>query len=189
MNSTDKLNEYLEQCGEDAAEQCHTPFNIENTEQAMWAMRKLASIEKERSEAIAAANAEIERIKTWLAAEEKKADDKRRFFDGLLEGYHRRVLTENPKKKTIKLPHGELQFRTQKPEFEKDEKVLLDWAKVNKPQYVTEPPPTESKLEWAELKKIINVMDGKAVDPSSGEVIPGITVIERDSKFNIKLVM
>jgi len=162
-------------------------FKIETKEQANWAMRKIANIEKDRSETRLAAQSEIERVEAWLENEEKRADQAREYLDFLLEDYHRRLLKENKKAKTIQLLHGVLQLRAQQPEFTKDDERLLTWAKENRPELVVTPPPPEPKLDWAGLKKIIKVVDGKAMDPSTGEIIPGITVIERSEKFNIKV--
>lgn len=188
MDASARLEEYLAQPMETPNE--NPQFRIDNKEMAIWALRKLAKIERSRNEARAAAKAEIERMQAWLADEEKKADQERGFFEFHLEDYHRRLFAENPKEKTIKLPHGELQLRAQQPEFQKDEAVLLTWAKENRKEFVVTPPPPEPKLDWAELKKslIVEVEKGQAFDPETGELIPGLTVIKRPEKFNIKLL-
>ena len=159
-------------------------FSIQTKEQANWALRKIAAIERGRQEALAAARAEIARIQAWLTEEEKRADQAREYLDFLLEDYHRRQLAENPKAKTIKLLHGELQLRAQQPEFQRDEAAIKTWAKDNRPEALI---PQEPKLDWAGLKKHLVVQGGRAVDPTTGEVVPGIAVIERPEKFSIKL--
>lgn len=158
-------------------------FRIETKDQANWALRKIAAIERERTEAKASAQLETVRIQEWVAGEEKQADQAREYLDYLLEDYHRRLLAENPKAKTIRLIHGELQLRAQQPEFIRDEKSLLTWADKNRPEFVKRAP----KLEWGELKKVLKFEKGKAIDPVSGEVVTAITVLERPAKFNIKL--
>lgn len=195
MNATaaERLEQYLsdENAPFDLSEIATVPegapeeqkFRIENKDQANWAMRKIAAIERGRSESHAAAQLEIGRIQDWLAGEEKRADQGRVFFDFLLEDYHRRHLVDNPKAKTIKLIHGELQLRAQQPELIKDEKLLLDWADKNRPEFVKREP----KLEWGEFKKVLKFEKGKAIDQTSGEIVPAITVIERPEKFSIKL--
>jgi len=152
------------------------PFRIETKEQASWALRKLTAIERGRQESRAAAQVELERIQTWLAEEEKRADTGRGYLDFLLEDYHRRQLAENPKAKTIKLPHGELQLRAQQPEYIRDDEAIKAWAKVTKPAVMI---PQDPKLDWAGLKKDLKVNGNKAVDPATGEVVPGIQVVER----------
>ena len=190
MNALDRLDEYLSYAIEAPVEggTAEKPaFRIDTKEQAVWALRKIAGIERNRQEARTAAQAEIDRIKAWLADEEKRADQAREYLDFLLEDYHRRAIKENPKQKTIKLPHGELQLRAQQPDFTRDDKVLMDWARKNRPGFVIDPPPPASVLNWGELKKVLQVVDGKPIDPLTGEVIPGLVVTERPQKFAIKL--
>ena len=158
-------------------------FRIENKDQANWALRKIAGIERGREEVKAAAWAEISRVQTWLKEEEKRADQARGYLDFLLEDYHRHQLAENPKAKTIKLLHGDLQIRAQQPELIRDEKLLMEWADKSRPEFVKREP----KLEWGELKKALKFEKGKAIDPASGEIVAAITVNERPVKFSIKL--
>lgn len=164
-------------------------FRVENKDQANWALRKLVAIERDRAEARSAAQAETNRIQAWLAEEEKRADQSRVFFDFLLEDYHRKQLAENPKAKTIKLLHGETQLRATAPVFNRDDNVLLGWALKNRRDLITLPywVRPAPKLDWAGLKKTLKVHGTSAVDPESGEFIPGITVIEQPMKFSIKL--
>lgn len=186
MEALARLDKYLAQSVEVPAENFaeeKKPFRIENREQAIWALRKITAVEKAREEARAAARAEIDRINAWLKEEEKQADRAREHLDYLLEDYHRRVLAETGQK-TIKLPHGELQIRARQPEYQRDEKHLKDWARENRPEFLV---PQEPKLNWTALKKNLTVAGGQAVDKETGEVVPGITVIERPAGFKIKL--
>ncbi|NTW04556.1 MAG: hypothetical protein HGA27_00375 [Peptococcaceae bacterium] len=182
MDAVARLDEYLEQDTENSS-----TFRIENTEMAVWALRKVCKIENSRNESRSAAQTEIDRIKTWLADEEERADQNRGYFEMLLEDYHRRILLEDPRAKTIKLPHGELQMRAQQPEFTKDDEVLLAWAKENHPEFIIVPPTPEPKLDWPGLKKTAHILNEQIVDPATGEIIPGISVVERPAKFTIKL--
>ncbi|TYO95151.1 host-nuclease inhibitor Gam family protein [Desulfallas thermosapovorans] len=160
-------------------------FQIETKEHAIWALRKIAAIERARKEAQEAAQAEIYRIQDWLAGEEKRADQAREYLDMLLEDYHRRVLAESPKMKTIKLPHGELQIRKQQPEYVKSDDAVKVWAKENRPELLV---PQEPKLDWATLKKSLQATgDGRAVDVETGTVVPSVAITERPPKFTIKL--
>lgn len=187
MEASARLEEHLAQPIATSNE--NPQFRIDTKEMAIWALRKIAKIESDRKEARTAARAEIERIQAWLADEEKKADQDRGFFEFHLEDYHRRQLAENKKLKTIKLPHGELQLRAQHPEYQKNENVLLAWAMKNMPHLITFPQwiRPDPKLDWAGLKSALMVEKGQAFDPETGERIPGITVVERPAKFNIKL--
>ena len=189
MDALARLDDFLVKYMDDIApEELEKPkFTIETKEQVIWALRKIAAIERARKESQLAAQAEMDRIKNWLAEEERRADQAREYLDYLLEDYHRRQLVKNPKAKTIKLPHGELQLRAQQPEFTRDEVALMAWARENRPGFIIKPPLPEPMLDWAGLRKALKIVEGKAIDPLTGEVIPGITVTKRQSKFQIKL--
>ncbi len=193
MDALARLDDYLTQAMDMPAETMQAEdkpkFTIETKEQAIWALRKIAAIERARKEAQEAAQTEIFRIQEWMTGEEKRADQARGYLDFLLEDYHRRQLKENPKQKTIKLPHGELQLKKQQPEFYRNENAIINWARKNRPELVILPRwiRPDPKLDWAGLKKALKVVNGKAVDPENGEFIPGLQVVERPPKFNIKL--
>jgi hypothetical protein len=201
MEAAKRLYEFLNEEAEferemiEALEEQRTPekprFVIETTEQAIWALRKIARIEKERQEAREAAQLEKARIDEWLAAEEKRCDQARAHLDFLLEEYHRKILAENPKRKTIKLPHGTLELRKQPDEWAIDEEILVPWLMENRPELVVVPPPPKPKPDRNGIKKAFEVRDGRAVyaDKETGEVVevPGIEVHRRDLKFTVKV--
>ena len=179
MDALARLDEYMEHSENKPI------FSINDKEQAIWALRKIAIIERVRKEAREAAQAEINRIQDWLADEEKRADQDRAYLDELLEQYHRAVLEDNPKAKTIKLPHGELEIRKQQPEYIKSDDTVKVWAQENRPELLV---PQEPKLDWATLKKSLQATDdGRAVDTETGEIVPGVGINERPAKFSIKL--
>lgn len=87
------------------------------------------------------------------------------FFTGLLEEFHRKLIKADPKLKTIRLPEGTLEIRKLPPEFQHDEEGLVEWAK---------------------LKKRLQVAGGVAVDPETGEVVPGVSVVADRDIFRVK---
>ena len=190
MNAIEQLDEYLNEDIEKAvrksvpelAAENSVPFQVDATEKAIWAMRKISTIDQGIEEIDKAADAEVERVNTWRAEEIKRISSQRSFFEGLLEGYHRRIMADNPKQKTIKLPHGQLQIRAQQPEFVRDDKKIIEWADKEMPAVITREP----KLDWGTLKDSLKIVENMAMT-SQGEVIPGITVVPRGDKFSVKL--
>jgi len=158
-------------------------FSIQTQEQADWAVRKIARIEHSLKEAEETAKKEIDKINEWLTGQQEHAVNEKEFFVNLLEVYHRKIIRDNPKQKTIKLPHGNLQLRAQQPEFAFGEN-LLTWVKQNSLPYVE----VQEKLKWGELKENLIVKDGKAILKETGEIVEDITVTERDTKFSVKVV-
>jgi hypothetical protein len=63
----------------------------------------------------------------------------------------------------------------------REEKTLLHWAQGNQPDLVL----YEPKLQWADLKAKLKVSEGKAVT-EDGEIVPGVTVLERGPLFYTK---
>jgi hypothetical protein len=45
----------------------------------------------------------------------------------------------------------------------------------------------KESTDWAELKKNTVVAGGKLYDSSTGEVVPGVEVVEREEKFTVEL--
>jgi len=157
-------------------------FKIKDISSANWALRKISAAKNAIKEREELANNEADRIKFWLEEETKKLKEDIEFFTYLLQEYHQDELKKDKKAKTIKLPYGTLKMRKQQPEYQRDDKIILDWVKNNKEEMLI---PQEPKLNWSELKKNIKSVKGKAIDSDTGEIIPGITIIDRSDKFSV----
>ena len=165
-------------------EQEREQFRIEDMGAANWALRKIAAARAAIRERETLASAETERIRTWLEDETESLQQTIRFFESLLYEYHTGQIEADPKCKTIKLPHGILKMRAQQPQYHRDPDVIREWAEANKPDVLI---PQLPKLDWARLKKTVKPVGGKAIDAGTGEVIPGITVIDRPPKFSVEV--
>ena len=187
MNALDRLDEYLQGINEvpDQDMLVKPAFEITTKEQAIWALRKIAAVERSRQEVQDAANAEVGRISRWLDDEELRANQARKHLDYLLEQYHRAHMTSNPKAKTIKLPHGTLKIRAQQPQFIRDDTAIKEWATDNMPEVLV---PQESKLNWTGLKEALAIKDGVAIIADTGEVVRGVHVEERPDKFSVEVL-
>jgi hypothetical protein len=157
-------------------------FRITDQGGAIWAMRKIKSINTRLADVKLTATAEISRIREWAQAEEEKADRERAFFEHLLKDYAERLRTEDPKFKSLKLPHGKIAFRKQSPEFIRDNNILLAWIKANRPEFVR----VKEEPDWSSLKKEVAVAGEQAVD-ANGEIIEGVTVVTREDKFSVEV--
>ena len=186
MDALARLDEYLQRISEGTDTPEKPRFEITTKEQAIWALRKIAAVERARKEAQDASNAEICRINEWLNDEELRANQARKHLDYLLEQYHRAYMTDNPKAKTIKLPHGTLKIRAQKPQFNRDDAAIKEWATDNMPEILV---PQEYKLNWAGLKETLAIKDGVAIIADTGEVVPGVEVEERPDKFSVEVLL
>lgn len=181
MEAADRLNEYL--AGEELPEEQKQAFQITDQSGAVWALRKLKKLVDERKQIADAAGAEIARIRAWADGEEKRLQGEVQYFEALLTDYHRRLLEADPRAKTVKLPHGQLKARAQQPEFIRDDAALLKWLKANRQEFIV----MKESPDWAGLKKVTQVAGDKVIDPDSGEVINGVTVVERPIRFFVEV--
>jgi|LSQX01.1.fsa_nt_gb phage host-nuclease inhibitor protein Gam len=158
------------------------PFQVENKEQAEWCLRQISRLQREQEEVKSVAQAEIEKIATWEKERTQALQRSIDFFENLLIDYHRRILQEDPKAKTIKLPSGNLEARKAQPEFQRDVETMLPWVEQNRPEYIV----VKKDINWSGLKKILKYRNGTGIDPDTGEVVPGLKVIERGMTFRVK---
>lgn len=158
-------------------------FVCDTPERADWALRKLAKIRGQQAEAQKLAGEQIARIRDWLEEQDAKADSEAERFEALLLQFHQRTLAADPKAKTISLPHGTLKARQGQPKFEVMADTFLAWAKVNKPELVR----VKEEAAKDEIKKLAKVVGGKAVDPDTGEAMPGVTVLPPEMKYSVEV--
>jgi len=82
-----------------------------------------------------------------------------------------------------KLPSGTLRRKYPKSEFKRDDDALVKWLKErNMKDYIK----VKETADWANLKKSINVIGNKAVD-ENGELVEGITVVDRPPVFEVEV--
>jgi phage host-nuclease inhibitor protein Gam len=149
-------------------------FRIEDKSQAAWALRKMSKIKAEMDENIMTAQAEIERIVGWRDGENEKLQRSVAFFESLLHEYFMQLREDDPKLKTMKLPHGSLKMRAQQPDFIYNEDELLEWAKVFMPEVVV-------------VKETVSKNPVKKHIRETGEMVPGVTITERPEKFIVEV--
>jgi phage host-nuclease inhibitor protein Gam len=157
-------------------------FQVKDKEQAEWCLRQISRLLREQEEIESTAKKEIEKITTWKNNQAESIQKSISFFEYLLTEYHQQVLKENPKAKTIKLPSGNLEARNAQPEYKRDKDAMLPWVEKNRPDYVV----IKKDINWAGLKKILKYENGTGIDPDTGEVVPGLTVIDRGTTFRVK---
>ena len=150
-------------------------FKIESKDQAIWALRKIAQAKANQDENTQAAQAEIERITAWRNEENEKLQRSVSFFESLLHEYFMQLREDDPKLKTVKLPHGSLKMRKQQPDFIYNEDELLEWAKVFMPEVVV-------------VKETVSKNPVKKHIRETGEMVPGVTITERPEKFSVEVV-
>ncbi len=160
------------------------PFQVVDQGGAIWALRKLAKLAREKAEIDRAAAEEIARIGAWQAEETNRLTADMGYFEALLTDYHRRLLEADPRAKTVKLPGGQLRARAQQPEYARDDERLLAWLEGNElSEYVK----VKKSPDWSGLKAAIVIQGEAVIYRETGERIDGVTVAERPVKFSVEV--
>ncbi|MER2057211.1 MAG: host-nuclease inhibitor Gam family protein [Niallia sp.] len=180
-------------------EETFTPFVVSDLETASEANRRIAYFEEKKQEIDKVVESQLEpflnkiktleehvqRLKEWGEKEKEPLTEKQSYYANMLQYYlseeiEKQVASGKKPKKTLSLPYGKISFKKQQPEFIKDDDTLLEYAKAN--NLIS----TVVKTDWASIKKQAQIHNGKLYDPN-GEVIPGVEVVERPDKFELKL--
>lgn len=146
-------------------------------DQADYHLRCIAAIDAERVTIAEAFDREMERLKARRADRLAKYDAKIEWHTKPLRELHAALLAEDPRRKTIHLPHGTLKSRTatEPVAVVDDMAALVEWAQVNAPVLL---PPRE-RVALTDLRKAVHLVaraeGGWIAVDVNGEVVPGVT--------------
>lgn len=160
-------------------------FKIDNDEMADWALRKIKKDEEELNRLNDIAEAEISRLKALQEANVERFNQKTERLKNYLFEYFRSVEHKETKtQESYKLLSGSLILKKASTAFEKDDEALVGYLKKNGFEDMIK---TVETPKWADFKKRLQVSGDKVVDPETGEVVDGITVVEKPESFDVKL--
>lgn len=174
-----ELEDILTPEGEEGEEGIKAAFLIDDDSKADWALRKIAE-----------AQADTAKWADYYANQAAKIkaqnDQTVAYFTSALEQYfdmvpHRTTKTQE----SYGLPSGKLVRKAQQPTYERDADALLTWAKSSFPEAVK----VKEEASWEAIKKRITAVNGagQAIDRETGELIPGVKIIQRDPVFRVEL--
>jgi hypothetical protein len=156
-----------EQCGEVES------FKIDNDEKASWALEKIAIERAESQRYINTCESMILAYQDKMAKERERLANKTAYLEGQLREYFDGVEKKETKTKaSYRLPTGTLTMKFKKKIDKDDHKLTLYMGDNGLDEYLDEVYTVKPK--WAEFKKTLNFVDGKAVT-SDGEVLEFIT--------------
>lgn len=152
---------------------------------ADWALDKIRDTRAEYNRFEMVAKAKIRQIEEALAKKRMAMESETGFFESKLREYFETVKTKDTKtQKSYSLPSGRLKLKYQNPEYKRDEEVLLSYLESNNmSSYVK----LKKSTDWSNLKKLTDIAGGKVVNKETGEIIPGIELVERDPKFEVEV--
>lgn len=156
-------------------------FRITDDGAAEWAIRKLHTLRSKMEENRRIAEAERQRIESWLEHANEALTDDAHYFEGILGEY---ALTQRVEadRKSITLPHGTVKTRASRRRYDvADAESFLAWARDNAPHLirVTEAP---KKSEFGE---VLDVREGHVIDTQTGEIVPGVAASDEPPSVTI----
>jgi len=169
------LLDYLLETDEENLATSNEGFSVDTIEKAEWCMRKLAKLAQDDADDEAMAEREIERIKKWLEERNKPRQQSREFFERHLTSFHQRLLLQDDRMKTVKLPHGALKARKVADKFEYDEKTIVAWAKE------------QGRAEFIRVKEEVVKDAVKRTIKEDGESVPGVLIVPQGMSFTVEV--
>lgn len=152
-------------------------FVIDTDAKAEWALTKIREARADRDRWVEWYKAKIDEITQQTDFDTMNLE--RMLADYFATVPHKKTKTQE----SYKLPGGKLVLKTQNPEYTRDDKAVIEWAKANGlPQFVK----VEEKLAWQELKDATAVFEGHIVT-EDGEIVPGVEVTNREAKFVVEV--
>lgn len=166
-------------------------FVCDNDMKAEWCLNKIRKIRAEQKRESDELDRQMQFYQDQKDMLTAKADEDVAFFEGILHGYfNSRVdagfTKETKTKVTYKLPTGNLVLKHREPEYDykTEQKKAVEFCEKNGLELFVK---TKKELCWSELKVLCKV-DGESVAlKETGEIVPGITVTEREDVFEVEV--
>lgn len=171
----ERLLEEMQPPIEPTEEEPDGQFVIDNNGAADWALRKIAQKQAEMLANRRLAEDEILRITRWLEEVNRPLQHQADNLEALLVEYHRTLLTDDPKRKTVKLPAGNLVARKRPDGIEiVDDEKFREWAEAERHELLRiSVEPNKSAIKQAVLK--------------DGEVIPHVQPVMGDVAYSVSI--
>ena len=159
-------------------------FAINNDEQAEWALLKLQQHKADLERMKILCNNMISKYQESLKNAEIKHEQDTSFLKSQLQQYFETIKPKETKTQAVyKLPSGTLKKKFGTIEYIRDDEKLLEWVKKGHwpGQYIK----IKESVDWAELKKTVTV-SGLNIITADGEIVEGVTAVEKPDKFEIE---
>jgi len=148
-------------------------FTINNEDEALWAMRRLAQAQRRIDEVKRQAKVEIDRINGWVEANTVTHGGEVEFFENALQEFLLRVREDSADgRKSLDFPDGTVTSRvTPSKVAVLDAEAFLAWAEANgHSDWVR----VKREADVATIKKVVDFDGDSVVDPLTGSVIAGL---------------
>jgi phage host-nuclease inhibitor protein Gam len=187
MPEIEDLSTYLANAGQpERFVDTTAEFTINNDDEALWAMRRLAQAQRHVAAVKRQAQVEIDRIETWVEMNVSSERGTIDFFESALSDYLIRVRQdESDGRKSITFPDGIIKSSTTQPKVTVlDQELFLAWAQANGRDHWIR---TTYTPDVSTLKKVVDFAGDGVLDPLTGEKIAGLQHTEGGVAVNIKV--
>lgn len=160
-------------------------FLIDCDEKANWALRKIRHLKDKMKKNEEFAKSEIERIQQWLEKENGSLQNSIQFFEQKLTEYAESLRKQDPKFKRLSLPNGKVSFRKQQPKWiiHNEDELVEKLQDMNRDDLLI----VKQSVSLRAIKNGFAVIDGRVVDPDTGEVIEGIEIVQRPDIVKVEV--
>ena len=169
----------------------HEPFVCDNDMKAEWCLSKIRKIRAEQKRETDELDRQMQFYQDQKDMLSAKADEEVTFFERILREYFQSRVDDGfakvaKTKITYKLPTGDLVLKHREPEYEykKEQKKAIEFLKANKMEQFIR---TKEELNWSDLKPLTVISGDSVVVKETGEIVPGITVTEREDEFEVEV--
>jgi hypothetical protein len=152
------------------------PFVVDNDDKADWVCRKMAQLRAAMAARTAYVQRETARLAEWHACEDHRDQQALDFFINLLHGYLLALADAGQlgRRRSYRLPHGVLKWRTAPLKWVRNDEVLLRWARTLGLVRILETP------DWGAIRTRLTPSEerigAEAIDTATGEIVPGVQV-------------
>ena len=159
-----------------------TAFTIDSDKKADWAIGKIKEEQENTNRLRLIATSKIVELQSRIKELDERTERRTGNLKALLMDYMQTVKpTKQTKTQTqYELLSGKLVWKKQQALYERDEAALLAWAETTVPELVK----VKKEVSWADLKKQADVSGDKLL--LDGEIVPGVTVVEREDVFEVQ---
>ena len=160
-----------------------TAFTIDSDKKADWAIGKIKEEQENTNRLRQIAMSKIAELQNKIKELDERTERRTGNLKAMLMDYMQTVKpTKQTKTQTqYELLSGKLVWKKQQPLYDRDESALLAWAETTAPELVK----VKKEVSWADLKKQADVSGDKLL--LDGEIIPGVTVVEREDVFEVQV--
>jgi len=182
------LGEYLDDAGKPAGftNTEDTTFAINNDDEALWAMRRLAVAQRRIDEVKRLAQLELDRINLWVSDKSRSSEHEIEYFERVLGEYLIRVRdNELDGRKKLDFTDGTISSRVSPPKVSvEDAEAFLAWAEANgHDEWVR----VKREADVATIKKVVDFSGDSVIDPVTGEVVAGLSHVEGGVTVSVKV--